>query len=193
MLLKAALADLINWATDIEKFIVAIEVAPNIMADLDKFQFPMPMVIPPKHIKDNKQTGYLTPAAARGSLILKNNHHDGDICLDHINRMNQVPLSLNAHIAHFVNNKWKGLDKKKEDEEPEKFMERKRAFQKYTETSKDVVDSLIMMGNKIHLTHKYDKRGRTYAVGYHVNTQGNAWNKAVIEFHDQEIISEEVQ
>jgi len=39
------------------------------------------------------------------------------------------------------------------------------------------------------LTHKYDKRGRCYSQGYHVNPQGNDWNKAVIEFAEKEPVT----
>jgi DNA-directed RNA polymerase len=47
---------------------------------------------------------------------------------------------------------------------------------------------MVEMGNRFYLTHRYDKRGRTYAQGYHVNTQGNCWNKAVIELADEEVV-----
>jgi len=38
------------------------------------------------------------------------------------------------------------------------------------------------------MTHRYDKRGRVYCMGYHVNYQGTPWNKAVIELADKEMI-----
>ncbi len=47
---------------------------------------------------------------------------------------------------------------------------------------------LMMHSNVFHMTHKYDKRGRTYSQGYHVNYQGNPWNKACIEFADKEVV-----
>ena len=46
-----------------------------------------------------------------------------------------------------------------------------------------------MAGNHFYLTHRYDKRGRTYAQGYYINPQGNEWNKAVLEFADKEIVT----
>jgi DNA-directed RNA polymerase len=39
-----------------------------------------------------------------------------------------------------------------------------------------------------HLTHKVDKRGRIYSQGYHVNTQGAAFKKAMIELAKEELI-----
>ena len=47
---------------------------------------------------------------------------------------------------------------------------------------------LVNAGNRFFLTHAYDKRGRTYAKGYHVNYQGNDWNKATICFAEGEIV-----
>lgn len=38
-------------------------------------------------------------------------------------------------------------------------------------------------------SHKYDRRGRTYAVGYHVNSQGTDYNKSVLELSRKEIIN----
>ena len=52
---------------------------------------------------------------------------------------------------------------------------------------REVMEALFMMGNEFYLTHRYDKRGRCYAQGYHVTTQGNPWNKAVIEFAHEEL------
>jgi DNA-directed RNA polymerase len=47
----------------------------------------------------------------------------------------------------------------------------------------------MMLGNEFYLTHRYDKRGRCYAQGYHVNPQGNDWNKAVIELAEKEVVT----
>lgn len=87
-----------------------------------------------------------------------------------------------------VKNKWKNLDKPKSGETREDFEKRRKAFLKYDKVAKDVIGLLIQEGNEFYLTHKYDKRGRVYCQGYHVTYQGAAWNKAVIEFADKELI-----
>ena len=43
-------------------------------------------------------------------------------------------------------------------------------------------------GNRFYLTNKVDKRGRLYSVGYHINTQGNQFQKAMVELADEEIV-----
>ena len=44
-------------------------------------------------------------------------------------------------------------------------------------------------GNRFWLTNKVDTRGRLYAQGYHISTQGSAFKKAMIEFADEEIVT----
>jgi hypothetical protein len=185
-LLKAVKADLVDWSPVARQFIVKYGISPDVQEDLDRYQYPLPMVVPPQELKDNHDTGYYT---SRNSAILKHNHHDEDICLDHLNAVNQTRFRINQDVATTVRNKWKNLDKPKLDEEQEDYRKRVKAFEKYDRTAHDVMTHLgIAAEGEFYLTHKYDKRGRTYCQGYVVNYQGTAWNKAVIEFANQEII-----
>lgn len=181
-------ADLCDWDVMSRVLIVIWEMDEETEAMIDRFQYPLPMIEPPRIVKNNRQTGYQT---IHGSLILKKNHHDDDICLDHINRVNAMPLALNMDVVAFVQNQWKNLDKPKEHETFQEYKKRKDAFEKYDETSRDVIAALMAQGNEIYLTHKYDKRGRTYAQGYHISYQGNDWCKAVVEFAHAEKLNEE--
>ena len=182
---KCAELDLIDWSPDLKVFIVMFTIDAEVQEELDRFQFPLPMVVRPKKVRTNKDNGYLN---SQGSLILKNNHHDDDVCLDHINRVNQVKFTINHDVARLVKNEWRNLDKPKEGESREDFDRRKRAFEKYDRTARDVMEIITRHGEEFYLTHKYDKRGRTYCQGYHVNYQGAAWNKAVVQFANKEII-----
>lgn len=183
-IIKCAEADLVTYKVQLRQFIVVFEIDADTQAELDRFQYPLPMVVEPKEVLHNRQSGYL---CNNSSLLLKNNHHEDDICLDHINRMNRIKLKLNMDTALMVKNSWRNLDKPKEGETKEDFNRRVRAFNKYDETAKDVMDVLLHETDTFHLTHKYDKRGRTYCQGHHVTYQGNGWNKAVIEFADEEV------
>ena len=185
MLHKAAEADLVNWSPHLNIFIVQFTISDDVQAELDRFQYPLPMVVRPKTVKNNRDIGMLTSG---GSLILKNNHHEDDICLDHINRMNSIEFTINFHVADMVKNQWKGLDKPKVGETRDDFQRRKRAFEKYDRTAREVMKIITHHQNKFHLLHKYDKRLRTYCQGYHTNYQGAPWNKAVVEFANKEII-----
>jgi DNA-directed RNA polymerase len=48
---------------------------------------------------------------------------------------------------------------------------------------------MVQCGNHFYLTHKVDKRGRIYACGYHINTQGTAFKKAQLELVNEEIVT----
>lgn len=183
-LYEAAIADLIDWSPDLEMFVVKFTISQDVQEELDRFQYPLPMVVPPKVLKKNTDSGYLT---SRGSVILRNNHHMDDVCLDHLNRMNKIALTINHDVVKMVKNKWRNLDKPKEGETKEDFERRRRAFEKYDRSAKDVIKLLQQEGSEFYLTHRPDKRGRTYCQGYHVNYQGAPWNKAVIEFANQEV------
>lgn len=187
-LYDAASKDLMDWKSVDNRFVVRYGLSDDVQKEIDTYQYPLPMIVPPNQIVNNKTTGYLT---IKGSVILKNNHHDDDVVLEHLDRMNQIKLSMNPHTVRMVQNQWANLDKPKEGESYEDFKKRQRAFEKFDKTSRDVLDGLFTLGNEFYLTHKYDKRGRTYCQGYHVNIQGNDWSKGVIEFTEKEYVNDE--
>jgi hypothetical protein len=186
MILRCAEADLVDWSPTIRMFIVKFTITQDVQRELDRFQYPLPMVVRPRLIQDNRDTGYML---GRGSVILKHNHTDDDVCLDHLNRMNKVPFTINMATALMVRNQWRNLDKAKEGETKQDFERRKKAFEKYDRTAKDVMALLMQHSDKFWMTHRYDKRGRCYCQGYHVNYQGTPWNKAVVEFAEKEHVT----
>ena len=184
MITRALEAELLYYVPTTQKFIVRFLVSQEVQDDLDRFQYPLPMVVPPREVTNNLTSGYYLN---KRSLILNDNHHNGDVCLDHINRLNEMSFVINMGVIQMVKNSWKNLDKRKEGEDRAKFEQRKRDFAKYDRVAKQVID-LINQAPAFYFTHAYDKRGRTYCMGYHVNYQGNPWNKACIEFAQQEIV-----
>lgn len=188
MLVKAAEADLVDLGEtprgDLE-LIILLDVDPEVRAEIDQFIYPIPMLIPPKEVRSNTDVGMFT---IKGSILLKDNHHEEDVCLDHINRVNKTAYRINTETVELVRNTWADLDHQRPDEEPEDYQARVKAFEKYDRVSRDVIDSLSLIGEPFYLTHRYDKRGRTYAQGYHINPQGNAWNKSIIEFAEAEVL-----
>lgn len=182
---KACEADLVDWNPVTRQLVVKFDITRDVQEELDHYQFPLPMVVEPRPLQKNSDNGYYTGG---GSLILRDNHHDKDICLDHLNRVNKTKFRLNRKVADTIKNRWRNLDKPKEDEDHKEYQKRVRAFEKYDRTAHDVIEHLGLSNEgDFYLTHKYDKRGRTYCQGYHVNYQGTPWNKAVIEFANQEI------
>lgn len=179
-------ADLLDYHEDLDVLIVKYQIADEVQRELDQFQFPLPMIIKPVKLDNNSMTGYLN---SKGSVILKKNHHEDDVALDHINRVNRVQYVLNMHVVNFISNKWKGLDKRKDGETLQVFNRRKKSFEKYDSTCKQVFEILNQESKIFYLTHRYDKRGRVYCMGHHVNYQGNDWNKACVEFAQKELVT----
>lgn len=162
MLYKAAENNVVDYGLFGDRFSVRFEISAEARKRIDTYQYPLPMIEPPTTVWKNTQTGYRT---LNGSMILKKNHHEEDICLDHINRVNSIPLKINADILAFVENRWKNIDKRKPNESFEDFKKRRKAFDKFCENSADVIKALMMLNDRFWLTHKYDKRGRTYCQG----------------------------
>ena len=184
-LLKATEADLVDWDPRWNQFIVRFNITQDVQDDIDRYQYPLPMVVKPRHLSKNTDNAYYTH---KGSVILRDNHHEDDVCLDHLNKMNAIKLKVNHNTAQMIKNKWKHLDKPKEGEDRKDFDRRRKSFDKFDRTAKDVMTHLEVAGGEFYLTHRYDKRGRTYCQGWHVSYQGNAWCKAVIEFAEGEVV-----
>ena len=144
---------------------------------IDRTKYLPPMVVEPNIVTHNYDAAYLTEKSSH--ILGKGNHHEGDICLDSINKFNQVPLSLNKRLLVSLSER-----PKRQFIDPEK----KEQWTQFVKESYATYRDLIQVGNRMFLTHKVDKRGRTYAQGYHVSTQGNEFRKAIIEFADKEVI-----
>lgn len=183
-LLELADKDYMDYDQSTGKFIVKYEISKEVERELELFQFPLPMVIKPLEVKANSDIGFLT---SKGSLLLNNQYHEEDICLDHINRVNKIRLRLNLDTVQSSKNTWKSLDKPKKGESRIDFLKRRAAFEKYKACVDDVVELVTQEGNEFWFTHGVDKRGRAYCVGYHLNYQGHEWNKGVIEFVKEEL------
>ena len=144
---------------------------------IENATFLPPMVCPPNYVDNNRKSGYLTH---NDSLVLgRGNHHEGDLCLDIINLQNQIPLQLDKQFLCSFNAAPKhALDTAEQIEQWHLFQ--KQSYKFFT--------LLVQQGNRMYLTHKVDKRGRLYSVGYHITTQGSAFQKAMLELADEEIV-----
>lgn len=182
--------DYIDYDLDQELLESKWKLSKEVQERFELFQFPLPHVYEPKTIKHNMMNGFYSEYLNTGSVILKDNHTNEDINLDHINKVNKIPLSINIEAVQHIKNNWKGVNKRKPNEPIEKYKAKVKAFNKYNREVDEVIKSLLLADNKFYLTNKYDKRGRCYSVGYHVNLQGNDFNKASIEFHEKEKLND---
>ena len=149
----------------------------ELMDFLQETQYQPPMVCTPNVVSKNYDKVHLT---YHESMILgSHNHHNDDICLDHINRMNQIPLCLDTQLLSAYSEQ---PDNKIND--PEKLEQ----WESFVRNSYRMYLELVKAGNRFHIPHKYDKRGRSYSQGYHVNIQGNSFRKAIIDYADKEVV-----
>lgn len=149
----------------------------EILHFIDESEYLPPMVCKPLELRSNYDSGYL---GHRDSLILGNgNHHNGDICLDVLNTINSVALTLNTDFLLNV------------EEEPTfeiETTEQSKMWERFKAQSERFYLVMHNAGNKFYLTHKVDKRGRVYAQGYHISTQGSAYKKAMVDLYKQEVV-----
>ena len=144
---------------------------------IDNVTFLPPMVCQPQPIDSNSKSGYLTH---NDSLVLgKGNHHGGDLCLDVINKQNAIPLKLDFDFL---------CANELERNKPFESAEERDQWEKFAARSKQMFILMLNQGNRFYETHKVDKRGRLYSIGYHLNTQGSSFQKAMIELADEEIV-----
>jgi hypothetical protein len=138
-----------------------------------------PMVCMPKPVRNNYESGYLTH---NDCLVLgKGNGHDGDLCLDVINKQNSVELKLDLEFLSSVEEEH-GFN-------PEEMsIENLHNWEVFKARSQEMYRLMIANGNRFYLINKVDKRGRIYAQGYHINTQGSSYKKAMIELANEEVV-----
>jgi len=149
----------------------------DLIAFIAGSEFLPPMVCMPKPLIHNYSSGYLTH---NDSLMLgSGNHHDGDLCLDVLNTMNKIALSLDLEF----------LDQLQEPpthelDTPEKL----KQWDQFVKQSYHFYDLMENQGNKFYLNHKVDKRGRIYAHGYHISTEGTSFKKAMLNLTNKELV-----
>jgi len=188
-LLVAAEEDYIDFDEDRQRFSVIYDLTDDVVSMLDKYQYPLPMITPPLPVKYNNQTGYVT---IHNSVVLNtagsDYFDDKDMCLDHLNRANSVPLTLDADVIKSPEGRY-SMPKRKSGEDFNDFQKRLRQATIFYDTSLKVMDEVAQLSDQIFLTHRFDRRGRCYSSGYHINTQGTDYNKAVLQLANKEVLS----
>lgn len=138
------------------------------------------MYLPPSLIEPDKLTNAFDwdSLTSKSSMVLGQDNHCEHLALDSLNKFNNVKLTLNKSLLTQLNEPVPEFTNKEHHDE----------WHRFTRQSYDVYKYIIQEGNEFYLYNKYDKRGRTYSQGYHINTQGTSFKKAMIEFADKEII-----
>lgn len=171
--------------------LVALEA--DVMANKTERCFVPPMTIRPKYLRSNRDSGYLTGHGESLILGFYENHHEGDICLDVLNTLNQTQLSLDTDFLSSVEEVYTKPEYTPEEwaeltpEEREIASMERSNWEQFKAESDLVIRLMQHHGNKFYLTHKVDKRGRIYSRGYHINSQGSSYRKAMLNLTRKEI------
>lgn len=167
-------------------FVIRYDASEEAQAMLERYQYPLPMVRPPLPITNNGETGYET---IKGSVILNGSSwfKEEDVCLDHLNRANAVALELDMDVIMSPEGQFIKPEKKA-DESISEFTKRSKQAWIFFTSSLEIMEGLNNLTDQLWLTYKYDRRGRCYASGYHVNTQGTDYHKAVLQFAKKELV-----
>ncbi len=176
--------DYLDYNQNTGNFMLKFDISEDVQALLDRYQYPLPMIVPPNEIEYNHQTGYHT---IQGSVVLNGSKYFRyvDLCLDHLNRINKVPLALDFSVIRSNEGKYI-KPTRKEGESYDDFRKRLKQASVFYGVSVEVMEGLAELSDVLYLTHKYDRRGRCYASGYHINTQGTDYNKSVLQLAHKE-------
>ena len=179
--------DYMDFQESSQKFIVKYSVSEDVKEMLDRYQYPLPMVIKPKSVKNNMDTGYLT---VKRSVILNGSEYfdDKDMCLDHLNRANSVALSLNMDVVYSEEGKYLRPNRNV-NEDFNDFRKRQKQADVFYTTSVSVMETIDALSDELFLTYRFDRRGRCYASGYHVSSQGDDYRKAVLQLANKEVVN----
>ena len=154
-----------------------IPLSDKVIRYVEQSNYLPPMVSEPEWLTHNYQSAYYS---FDDSVVLgSGNHHNGDLCLDVLNIKNSTALSLCTEFLSTV------------EEEPTKELDthvKAINWDRFKTDSYKFYRLMVGQGNRFFLTHKPDTRGRIYAQGYHITTQGSPFKKAMLEFADKEIV-----
>ena len=149
---------------------------------LENMKYLPPMICEPEKVWSNSHGGYLTKDE---SVILGNgNHHNEKLNLAAINQAASVKLSLDLSVLEMKEEAKKPNPKDTLQEQKDKL----DAHNSMVNASRIVYQELIEQGNVFYFTWRYDKRGRMYSQGYHVNIQATSYKKALINLANPQII-----
>lgn len=166
---------------------------PETASKIEELKSLPPMIVEPLKVNykgNNRGSGYLTIGS--DSLILNNNHHLGNLSTDILDRYNQIPLTINTDVVRNIRNCWGDLFDEETNKLTEEYKVKLESFEKFERLSIKFIAMLVNQDNRFWHTHKYDKRGRIYSIGYWVNPQGNSYQKACVEFYNKELITDEI-
>ena len=138
--------DIIDW--DQQYIYTKITISQEAQNRIDRYGFPLPLIIKPKQLTCNTDTGYYSNK--QGTVLQKRATTEYDVNLDFLNQVNSIPLEFNDDLLAKI-----PLARPKEVKQ----------YASHTKFVKHLTYSRALLTKTIYLTHGYDRRGRVYARG----------------------------
>lgn len=141
---------------------------------ISKYMYLPPHLEVPKW-KANDDGGMVTKPdhCILGPKNAHNSHQD----LQALNMLQEVAFELDPYIVCM-------------DEEPNKELDTEEKFKQFEQlriNSKVIYE--MYKGRQFYFVWKFDKRGRQYSQGYHINLQSTDYKKALLNFAKKELIT----
>ena len=152
-----------------------------------------PLIIKPRKVRSNRDSGYITQRGESLILGFYENHHDDNICLDVLNTLNSNEYELDTDFINQYEEQWHREELSQQEYEELSHADREiynmdeKNWEKFQEQGKFFQTLMIHHGNSFYLCNKVDKRGRIYSSGYHISTQASSFKKAMVNFKHREI------
>jgi len=143
---------------------------------IDNKSFIPPFVEPPIPWTRNDVGGYysIQEHVVLGPYF---NHHSEEQALDVLNILQDIEWKLDKHILQY----------EEESNKPFENADSEMQFNALKESSKKVYKEYV--NKPFWLMWQFDKRGRQYSSGYHINLQASGYKKAIMSFNKKELIT----
>lgn len=193
-----AVLDAILWCIQLElckttdsELLVKYQLSEEHQKQLSMFSFPLPSVIPMKKVKSINDSPYST--IKTGCILLNqvNPDKDKEYSLDVVNKMQEMTFKVNETVAKQADDHWDVTGTIREGESYKTFKQRVEQFDEFSSKTMEVIER--MKDLPLHFQVKYDKRGRNYTLGYHLNPQGKEYQKAILELYNAERVTNETK
>lgn len=177
----------LGWVTwDGSLLITKFSLNQETVEEMNKYMFPLPLIVEPVEVNKWNDSGYYSELSKHLKGITGVDKHSGDFCPDVLNIQNSIQLAVEERVFDHAPCYLKNIHG-----EQDVFKKRQKLgqFKKFISSTSDVVNEILELSDEMYLTHFYDKRGRLYCRGYHVQYQGFDWQKAYVVFAEKELIT----
>ena len=143
---------------------------------IDIGKYNPPLVVEPRDWVSNDEGGYYCNSV-HSMLGSRHNKHQETQALDVLNKLQHISWELDPMIIEL-------------EEEPNKSFKSVNSHQQFKELVAASKETYKKYANKpFWFIWQFDKRGRQYSKGYHINLQSSGYKKACLNFHNKEVIT----